>query len=140
MTDHELSVAGLWVNIIVGFLTLLALVIAFIEAAGARRVAENAKAEALHERRIGFELTLLRELYVQFQTTGTSHVRGFVLALIRDPNNREDLPFLRMTIGARADELSPDGEAAPRNGTSEFNRRIEREIDEAIKRRVEAGL
>jgi hypothetical protein len=97
-----------------------------------------------------FELGVLAELSRQFATTGTEHLRGHLLSLIREEHDEIDFPTLRALLGVRSGQVGKlQLDAIKRRTAAEHSRldaqyalrdllqsMVAREIDDAIVRRL----
>jgi hypothetical protein len=139
-----------WLDYISAFSGVLGALFAAGAILYASRQTQSARRDLAHERRMDFELGVLAELSEQFATTGTDHLRGHLLSLIREEHDETDLPTLRALLGVRAGEVGKLQLAALKRLAaaedpqqySAFPRSqlvksmIAREIDDAIVRRL----
>ena len=76
----------------------------------------------------------------QFETTGTQHIRGFLRAFVRSDQADDDFPVARAAFDIRPTRQGRDRYAAITHAAADkreaVEREVQREIDEAIERRV----
>ncbi|MFC6712448.1 hypothetical protein [Branchiibius cervicis] len=134
-----------WLDYLSGFSGLLGVAIAVYAIYYASQQAEQTRRDVIRERRAEFDLGLLVKLRHQMSLTGEQHISGYVDALIRDPADEEDLPITRAVVQRKAGPLGT-AELAKLKGAaadvwaakSIYLPRMEREVDEAIQRRLTA--
>lgn len=137
MDDTQRWAIDLAVNGVIGFVTLVALLVALAQVRQARADATAARQAIARERRLSFELALLADIYDQWATSGPQHLSGHISALIIDAKDDSDIPLLRVATGTK----SPYGDNRllikyPR-GSEEFSSAVTRELDRAIQRRLQ---
>ena len=96
----------------------------------------QARLDAVRERRAQWELSILAEMARQHSVTGDQHLSGYVRSLIREDAPDDDLPLLRRVTGIHPTQVGADKVEAIRAALLEAGEDPGRGLDYSVQQRV----